>query len=663
MKKALIFIYLFSLSSCTSSQRLLQDSFDFEVSNYISGHISEIPIVINNEKNLTINLMNAASAEKIILHIHANDNKTIQNITIRCMSQCGIELVGQLDKLKIKNLNLNNVHLLTNPKITVETASIHSSEAITTGLPIDLKTAEINIDSSPNMISVQKLLKAVNIIPGSGEFVYDTEVVYNDKGIAINAHNDEKISDASYNLKSLVRIFPNLEWSAPVISWFGVNDSNNSNMDVSQVKIVPGVEYRDIHTSKTWKVGKYSRADAHLILKDNNNRPNYGGTVNDDSVLRYIEALRSQNLKVMFYPLIAMDMPGKPWRGHIKANNPQDITNFFIKSGGYNEFILHYAHLLKNKVDAFVIGSEMQDLTQSFDPNYNYPDPRRYPAVIELINLAKQVREILGSKVIITYAANWSEYHHDKNSFHHLDPLWMSEYIDVIGIDAYLPITNKSMGDISIEEIKDGWKSGELWDYYYDRNKKSDIMPEWGLKQIEYWWKNEHWSHGIKSIWKPKIKPIWFTEFGFPSMHMATNTPNVFWNPKDVNGGVPRKSSGRPDFAIQMRAIKGTLEYWQKKNYIVQNMFLWAWDARPFPYDPKKTDIWTDGELWSRGHWINGKIEPLSQVRLLSGLNAHAIKTNANELVIEGSSKVNTISANSIQYVTDKDKTKGDMQR
>ena len=56
----------------------------------------------------------------------------------------------------------------------------------------------------------------------------------------------------------------------------------------------------------------------------------------------------------MFYPLIGMDMPGKPWRGYIKANNPADIHNFFTKAGGYNEFILHYAHLLKNKVDAFV---------------------------------------------------------------------------------------------------------------------------------------------------------------------------------------------------------------------------------------------------------------------------------------------------------------------
>lgn len=214
------------------------------------------------------------------------------------------------------------------------------------------------------------------------------------------------------------------------------------------------------------------------------------------------------------------------------------------------------------------------------------------------------------------------------------------------------------MGDISIEDIKEGWASGELWDYYYDRNKKASIMPEWGLKQIEYWWSNEHWSHEIKSSWEPKAKPIWFTEFGFPSMHMATNTPDVFWNPKAVNGGVPKKSSGKPDFAIQMRAIRATIEYWQQKSDVVQNMFLWAWDARPFwdarpiPQYNQKLDIWSDRNLWSRGHWINGKIEPLSYVRLLPNAIIEVLETNADELVIEKNSTITQILAKNIEYVS-----------
>lgn len=654
----LVLFFLSSASFSEASNNLVENSVSFETSNYISNNIAEIPVVIV-EDNFTINIINAASADKIVLLLKLDQEKQISSLKIKCVSQCGIEFADGVDKLQIKNLELMNAHLLSNSKLRVENISIFSSEAITTGLPVVTNKAEIKIAESKEMLSVQELLKAVNIIPGSGEYVYDVKAVYDEHGNAINSHNEEKIADALYNLQNLTRILPNLKWAAPVVSWFGVvNSEDKSSMDVANIEIVPGVEYRDIKPSEEWYVGGYDRKTAHLISRDENNSPNYGGSINDESLLRYIEALNDHKLKVMFYPMIGMDTPGKPWRGYIKADNPKDIHNFFTKKRGYNEFILHYAHLLKGKVDAFVIGSEMQELTQSVDNNYNYPDPRRYPAVVEFIDLARQVKEIMGNKVILTYAANWGEYHHDKEAFHHLDPLWASEYIDVVGIDAYLPITNKSMGDISIEEIKEGWESGELWDYYYDRNKKSDIMPEWGLKRIEYWWKNEHWSHGIKSQWVPKMKPIWFTEFGFPSMHMATNTPNVFWNPKAVNGGVPKRSSGKPDFAIQMRAIKATLEYWQQREDIVQNMFLWAWDARPFPYDAKKLHIWADSDLWQRGHWINSKIEALSQVALLPDFTVNILEVDADELIIEGSAGATQILAKNVQYIENKPRWK-----
>ena len=42
----------------------------------------------------------------------------------------------------------------------------------------------------------------------------------------------------------------------------------------------------------------------------------------------------------------------------------------------------------------------------------------------------------------VTYAADWSEYHHTAGGWYNLDPLWASSNIDVIGIDAYFPLTN-----------------------------------------------------------------------------------------------------------------------------------------------------------------------------------------------------------------------------
>jgi hypothetical protein len=36
-------------------------------------------------------------------------------------------------------------------------------------------------------------------------------------------------------------------------------------------------------------------------------------------------------------------------------------------------------------------------------------------------------------------------------------------------------------------------------------------------------------------------------------------------------------------------------------------MFLWCWDARPYPHFPH-SKVWADHAMWERGHWINGKL-------------------------------------------------------
>lgn len=44
-----------------------------------------------------------------------------------------------------------------------------------------------------------------------------------------------------------------------------------------------------------------------------------------------------------------------------------------------------------------------------------------------------------------------------------------------------------------------------------------------------------------------------------------------------------------------------------KDSTMIENKFVWAWDARPYPYFPDKLDVWTDGDCWIKGHWIQGK--------------------------------------------------------
>lgn len=485
----------------------------------------------------------------------------------------------------------------------------------------------------------EDLVKNMVMIPGSGEFVYDTiiqhKTIKTNENIQllkenINCHNYQGIADSVLSLNQLQKTCANLEWIAPVVCWFG------NNLNAGSCDILPAVEYQDSSStsSEIWKVANYSRSTASLISKDSGNNPNYGGTVNDASLLRYLDEIKSRGLKVMFYPMFLMDLPGKPWRGHVTGSE-SEIRNFFNKSSGYKNFILHYARLTRGKIDAFVIGSELVSLTKVRSGNI-------FPAVEELIDLARQVKAIVGANVIVTYAADWSEYHHTDGGWYNLDDLWSSRDIDVIGIDAYFPITKSVVSNISNAEILGGWQSGEGYDYYIDHYNEN--KPEFHLdapyawKNIEYWWNNYHTNpSGARTTWVPRSKKIWFTEFGFPSIDKATNKPNVFYDPLCSDGGVPTHSTGAVDFGIQRRGVKNSLEFWKSSPFL-DKIFLWTWDARPYPAWPH-LNYWKDGRLWSRGHWVNGKfgISSLADILLELCLHAGIPAQNIDVSTIEGS--------------------------
>lgn len=116
-----------------------------------------------------------------------------------------------------------------------------------------------------------------------------------------------------------------------------------------------------------------------------------------------------------------------------------------------------------------------------------------------------------------------------------------------------------------------------------------------------------------------KNEKIWFTEYGFPSMNGCTNEPNVFVDKGSIESKYPRYSNGEVSFLSQKIAIEGTLKKWQSSE-MVEKMFLWAWDARPFPYFPNLCDVWADCHNWQTGHWIQGKLSQLNISDVLSDL-------------------------------------------
>lgn len=498
------------------------------------------------------------------------------------------------------------------------------------------------IDGEP----LENHLKGMIIIPGSGEFVYDTLVETKKFGETagsefaqvgydelINMHNPQGVANAVLAVDQMLETCPNLEWVGLVVTWFG------NNLDAGSCTIQPAVEWQDesITTPATWGVASYTRDTAPLMTYVDG-VPRYGGTPSDDTVIRLITELKSRGLAVMLYPMFFMDVEDKPWRGRV-TGSVADVEDFFTKTHGYNDFISHYADLTKTKVDAFVIGSELVGLTSVTD-GAGY-----FPAVTKLVALAAYVKGVMGSSTALTYAADWSEYHHADGGWYHLDPLWASPNIDVIGIDAYFPLTDKSPETITLQDVIDGWTSGEGYDWYYTdvaRTTTAPLSAAYAWKNIEYWWKNTHTNPDSSvTAWSPQSKPIWFTEYGFPSVDGASNQPNVFYDPSSSESYFPRFSRGRIDNASQRLGLLASEMVWGDSTMVTER-FIWTWDARPFPYWPDLRSVWADGELWKTGHWVNGKLGISGLAAIVShlcqrvGLTASDIDVSRLSGTVEG---------------------------
>jgi hypothetical protein len=157
-------------------------------------------------------------------------------------------------------------------------------------------------------------------------------------------------------------------------------------------------------------------------------------------------------------------------------------------------------------------------------------------------------------------------------------------------------------------------------------------------KQLRWWWNHQHTAiyntgsgwirQGKPTKWMPRSKPIAFTEYGFPSCDRATNQPNVFFDPKSSESFSPYWSRWVSVFGgnyvpmvdrnIAFLALQAIHEYWfidgnnetsDTGLVMLDQGFcsVWAWDARPFPFFPRRFDIWGDAINWNSGHWIQGK--------------------------------------------------------
>ncbi|HEX5007861.1 MAG TPA: glycoside hydrolase/phage tail family protein, partial [Hyphomonadaceae bacterium] len=506
---------------------------------------------------------------------------------------------------------------------------------------------------------LENVVRAVNIIPGSGEFALSTDLVRRNIGPgrerAENLHGPEAKSDFEASLEALEAELPNVTRVNLLVAWFG------SDLRCGECEIRPGVEIAaKVTKPHAWSVAGINRGDAYVV-SSNDGRPNYGGTPSDTSVRQAIAALKARGYHVTLYPFLLMDIPAGnglpdphggaeqaafPWRGRVTpvaGDVDAQVDAFF---SAYRPFILHYAQLAEEEgADGILIGSELVGLTRT-------PGGGGYPAVEAMCALAADVREIVGSGVEVSYAADWTEYGAHvvggDVSFP-LDALWASDAIDYVGLDWYPPMADwRDGGDHADAAFGDGRSraylaaniaGGEGFDWFYSdgaaraAQERLPIMDgaygePWVFRQkdIAGWWSHAHHPRtgGVPSAaptgWAAGMKPVRFVELGAPAVDKGANQPNVFFDPKSSESALPHFSDGSRDDLIQRRAIEAFHAHWSadagnpaSAEYDGQmvpadGVAIWAWDARPFPAFPAQDNVWGDAENWRLGHWLNGRV-------------------------------------------------------
>ena len=404
-----------------------------------------------------------------------------------------------------------------------------------------------------DVVDLPRAVKAVAMVPGTGEYALATTPVHYNLGLGVNrsanVNSASGKTDFATSLDQLHEELPNCGSVSLIVSWFG------DDLRCGVCKIQPKVEQiANDGVGMPWQVSGVTRAQAVQVPRVDD-RSVYGGSPADKSVIEAIQAIRATGQEVMFYPFILMDQlafnglpdpasdafdqPYLPWRGRITlAKAPGQVgssdrtaaaaaevaaffgsaqpSHFTIVSGAvqysgpvewkYRRFILHYAKLCAaaGGVDAFCIGSEMRGLTHIRGAADSFP------AVQAMRQLAADVRSILGAGTKISYASDWTEYfgyQTDGNVYFHLDPLWADANIDFVGIDNYMPLADWRDGDdhadagqgsiYQLSYLKANIAGGEGYDWYYDSAEGAQAQVRLPITDGAY---GEPWVYRYKDL-------------------------------------------------------------------------------------------------------------------------------------------------------------------
>lgn len=404
-----------------------------------------------------------------------------------------------------------------------------------------------------------KMIRAVALIPGSGEYALDPAVAIGSAGpgqaVALNEHTARGQSDFAAALEDLTEELPNCRSVSLVVSWFG-DDLRCGACSLRPLAEPGGVDA----TGQAWSVAGLDRAAAGTV-PDLDGQAVYGGTPSDGSVIAAIQALRVAGQSVVYYPFVLMtqlagngvpdpwggaEQAALPWRGRItlsaapgQVGSPDgsavaeaEIDAFFGAARasdfaigptgvsyagppdwGYRRFVLHQAALCAaaGGVGAFCLGSELRPLTCLRGAD------GRFPFVEGLRDLAGEVRALLGPEVKLGYAADWTEYgayvpqDGSGDVLFPLDALWADPRVDFIGIDAYAPLADWRDGadhaDAAAGVIHDraylqgNVEGGEGYDWFYPHPADRAAQRRVPIRDT---------AHGEDWVFRPKDLRGWW---------------------------------------------------------------------------------------------------------------------------------------------------------
>lgn len=526
------------------------------------------------------------------------------------------------------------------------------------------------------------------------------QVLGRGRGRLENYHLSKTKTDWSFAIDDLQESHPECQWVSLVVTWFGTDLRaghcrveprvvSHEKKTSPEVWSVAGLNRRDANAVSTHQNRPAYDGTPHDMsviraIRDLHAR-GFKVMLYPFIMMDIPEGSR------LPHPLGGVQKP-YPWRGRIAcesslsaAQKTTAIKSFFYGEGrdavnprwGLAHMIEHYADLCAKAggVEAFLVGSELIGLS-TIETSRGH-----YPFAGYLKKLATKVRGKL-PQTKISYAADWTEYgaHYNAatNDTHFpLDVFWASPDVDFVGVDNYMPLSDWREGDTHLDAVS-GWErlhdtaylqsnieGGEYYDWYYAdataraQQIRTPILDHlekdfvYRRKDLNEWWRNRHFTrrNGVETVatnWQASSKPIWLTEIGCPAVDKGTNEPNKFPDFKSAEAGLPYASTGQRDDEIQRLYLKALYAYWNDASHnpvsttynapmlAADRMFIWAWDARPYPAFPYATDLWVDGVSWATGHWLNGRSASTPLSTLITKLSDGKIRLNESLASLDG---------------------------